>query len=486
MALPIFILFALLGAPLFSFFGGLALYYYYQTGLNPIAILSEYYKLASQPVLMTIPLFTFAGYLLAESKAPTRIVNIAKSFLGWMPGGLAIVTIFSCAFFTAFTGASGVTIIALGGLMYPILMKDNYSDKFSMGLVTCCGSLGLLFPPSLPIILYGLIGGANIDRLFVAGILPGIVLVAILSLYSSFNAVKSQTKYTKNSLGQNITKIFVSYGIAFLAGGLIMGALYGFYRGCLLIFPAMTMPTLLAILLVLGLIIIVLGYKKWPRHAALKALREAIWELPMPILILVGIYGGFITVSEAASVTAFYVLIVEVFIYKDIKIFTDVPRIIRESMLLVGGILIILGVAMGLTNYLIDQGVPDQIFNWVSLYMKSKYTFLIALNLFLLVVGCLMDIFSAIIVVVPIIFPIALRYGVDPIHLAIIFLTNLEIGYLTPPVGLNLFISSFRFKRPVFELYRISIPYLILLLVALIIITYVPWLSTGLLEILGM
>jgi tripartite ATP-independent transporter DctM subunit len=413
-------LLALLGLPLFAVFGGLSLFQYLSHGLSPVAMISEYYKLAAQPVLLTIPLFTFAGYLLAESGAPHRLVKVSKAFVGWMPGGLAVVTILSCAFFTAFTGASGVTIIALGGLLYPILMEDGYGDNFSMGLVTCCGSVGLLFAPSLPLILYGLIGGVSIDKLFVAGILPCLVIIAILSAYSAMAGNK-----------RNVSRVPFEW------------------------------------------------------RNAITSVREAIWELPLPVIILVGIYGGFITASEAAAVTAFYVLVVEVLIYRDIKPMTDIPRIIKESMMLVGGILIILGVAMGLTNFMIDQQVPDALFTWVSRFITSKYMFLVVLNFFLLIVGCLMDIFSAIIVVVPIIMPIAKNYGVDPIHLAMVFLTNLEIGYLTPPVGLNLFISSFRFKRPVIDLYRISFPFLMLLILALVIITYVPWISTGLLGALG-
>lgn len=421
MAPAIFILFALLGVPLFAIFAGVALYTYNQVGLSPIAIISEYYKLASQPILITIPLFTFAGYLLAESRAPTRLVNVARALVGWLPGGLAIVTIFSCAFFTAFTGASGVTIIALGGLLYPVLMKDKYGDKFSMGLVTSCGSLGLLFPPSLPLILYGLIGKVNIDHLFIAGIVPGTVIMAVLAAYCIFIGRKSATRPTPFCLKNAVTSV-----------------------------------------------------------------REAVWELILPALIVFGIYGGYMTVSEASAVAAFYVLVVEVFIYRDLKLFTDIPRIIKESMLLVGGILIVLGVAMGLTNMLIDQEVPFKIFAWVRQFIESKWMFLVALNVFLLIVGCMMDIFSAVIVVVPIITPVALKYGVDPLHLAIVFLTNLEIGYLTPPVGLNLFISSFRFKRNIIELYRAAIPFLLLMVAALLVITYLPWLCTGLLDLIGL
>lgn len=415
-----FIVIALLGAPLFMLFGAIALYSFHHAGIDTSAIMIEFYRMASAPTLITIPLFTFAGYLMAESGTPRRLVNVAQAFVGWLPGGLAIVTIFSCAFFTAFTGASGVTIIALGGLLYPILVKEHYDDKFSLGLVTSCGSLGLLFPPSLPLILYGLVATVSIDKLFIAGILPGIVLMVALSLYGVYFGAKKEVK-------------------------------------------------------------------KIPFHFpnVWKSLREAIWEVPLPFLILGGIYGGFITASEAAAVTALYVFIVEVFIYRDLKLFSDVPRVIRESMVLVGGILIILGVALGMTNYIVDAQVPMKIFDWVSQYITSQFMFLLLLNIFLLIVGCLMDIFSATIVVVPIITPIAYKFGVDPVHLGIIFLTNLEIGYLTPPVGLNLFISSFRFKRSIFELYRIAIPYLIILILCLIIITYVPWLSLVLLKTLG-
>ncbi|MDO8519462.1 MAG: TRAP transporter large permease [Deltaproteobacteria bacterium] len=412
-----FSLFALFGAPLFLLFGAIALYSFQHAGIDTAAIMIEFYRMASAPTLIAIPLFTFAGYMMAESGTPKRLVNVAQAFVGWLPGGLAVVTIFACAFFTAFTGASGVTIIALGGLLYPILVKEKYDDKFSMGLVTSCGSLGLLFPPSLPLILYGLVANVSIDKLFVAGILPGIVLVVALSIYGIYFGMKKEVKRVPFNF-KNI----------------------------------------------------------W------KSLKEAAWEAPLPLIILGGIYGGFITASEAAAVTAFYILIVEVFIYRDIKLFTDVPRIIRESMVLVGGILIILGVAMGMTNYLVDAQVPMKLFEWVSQYISSPFMFLVCLNIFLLIVGCLMDIFSATIVVVPLITPVAYKFGVDPVHLGIIFLTNLEIGYLTPPVGLNLFISSFRFKRPILELYRIAIPYLIILIICLLIITYVPSLSLSMIE----
>jgi tripartite ATP-independent transporter DctM subunit len=405
---------------LFLVFGYSALSAFESAGIDSSAVMIEFYRLASAPTLVTIPLFTFAGFVLAESGAPNRLVNLAKALIGWMPGGLAIVALVACAFFTAFTGASGVTIIALGGLLYPILTQEKYSEKFSLGLVTCCGSLGLLFPPSLPLILYGLIGNVSIDQLFIAGILPGLLLLSILGIYSIWQGEKSGVQRVDFSWTQ----------------------LY-------------------------------------------HAIRAALWEIPLPFLILIGIYGGFITASEAASVAAVYVLIIETLVYKDVRLWPDIPRIIRQSMTLVGGIFIILGVAMGMTSYLIDAEVPAQIFSFVRQYIHSPVVFLLVLNVFLLIVGCLMDIFSAIIVVVPLIVPIAAQYGIHPLHLGIIFLTNLEIGYLTPPVGLNLFLSSYRFNKPLFEVYRTVVPYLILLLIALFIITYVPALSLAPLEWFG-
>jgi C4-dicarboxylate transporter, DctM subunit len=350
--------------------------------------------------------------VLAESKAPVRLLRLSQALLGWIPGGVAIVCLFVCAFFTAFTGASGVTIIALGGLLYPILLQEGYSDKFSIGLITTCGSLGLLFPPSLPIILYGIIAKVDIDQLFLAGLIPGLIIMMILGGYSVFNS-KKNTK----------TKHLFSF----------------------------------------------------------KELRGAIWEaryeVPLPIFILGGIYGGYVTATEASALSAFYVLVVNCFFTRDLSLSRDLPKVIVDSLTLVGAILLILCCALGLTNYLVDEEIPMKILEAMRSLITNKYLFLLILNIFLLIVGCLMDIFSAIIVVVPLILPIAEQFGVNPLHLAIVFLTNLEIGYITPPVGINLFISSFRFNKPVLELYRASIPYLILMMIALIIITYIPWLT---------
>lgn len=402
---------AVFGVPLFIIMSLAALVAFSFSGVQVSAVAQEIYRISSAPTLVTIPLFTFAGYLMAESKSPQRLLRLTETGLGWMPGGISIVALVVCAFFTAFTGASGVTIIALGGLIYPILVKDGYSEKYSLGAVAASGSLGLLFPPSLPIILYGLVAKVDIDKLFKAGIVPGIVIMVILSFWSIYNSPKSSVK-----------RVFV-------LGDFIA------------------------------------------------ALKDAWLEAILPIAVLVGIYGGFVTVTEAAALTAFYVFVIEVFIYKDISLFKDVPKIIIDSMSLVGGILLILCCALGFTNFLVDEEIPSKIFSLMKVYLTDKYSFLLFLNIFLLVVGCLMDIFSAIIVVVPLIIPISLEFGVDPVHLAIIFLTNLEIGYLTPPVGINLFITSFRFNKPITEIYRASVPFLLLLIVALIIITYVPSLS---------
>ena len=401
---------ALFGAPIFAVMSAFALSAFYFSGIELSAVAVEVYRLASAPTILTIPLFTFAGYVLAESKAPIRLLRLSNAFLGWMPGGVAIVSLFVCAFFTAFTGASGVTIIALGGLLYPILIQEGYSERFSLGLITTCGSLGLLFPPSLPIILYGIIAKVDIDQLFLAGLFPGLLLMLILAGYSIWQARGKERKKHEFTFRE------------------IKAAVW-----------------------------------------------EARWEIPLPIFVLGGIYGGIVTATEASALSAFYVLVANCFFTKDLSLTKDIPKVIIESLTLVGAILLILCCALGLTNYLVDEEIPMKILETMRTLITNKWLFLLVLNVFLLVVGCLMDIFSAIIVVVPLIIPIAEQFGVNPLHLAIVFLTNLEIGYITPPVGINLFISSFRFNRPVVELYKISVPFLILMLMALILITYIPW-----------
>ncbi len=405
-----------LGAPLFTVFSGLTLFLLFFAHIDSSAMIIEMHRIATTPILVAIPLFTFAGYLLSESKAPRRLIGLTDAFLGWLPGGLSIIALITCSAFTALTGATGLTIIALGGILLPALLQAKYPEKFSLGLVTNSGTLGLLFPPSLPIIIYAIVSKVQITQLFLAGLLPGILMVVLLSAFSVQKAIAADVP----RINFNTSRMF-------------------------------------------------------------KALREAMWELPLPLVVLGGIYSGYFAVSEAAAITAVYVFLVEVIIYRDIK-WRELPQVMRKSMVLVGGILIILGAALGFTNYLIDAEVPMKLFNLFKAYTDSPFIFLILLNLFLLVVGCLLDIFSALIVVVPLITPVASAYGINPIHLGIIFLANLQIGALTPPVGMSLFISSLRFEKPMSKIIRASLPFIVVLLFVLAIITYIPWFSLALLK----
>lgn len=412
------LLLALIGTPLFIIISALALLSFHSVEIDPSVVIIEMTRLAETPLLVSLPLFIFAGTMLSESGTPTRILKLSRLLLGWLPGGLAVMSLTICAVFTAFTGASGVTIFAMGGMLLPALIKDGYSDRFSLGLITSSGSLGLLFPPSLPLILYGVVAETRIDHLFLAGIIPGFLMLFLLSAYAVKSGVGRGTAEKKESLD------------------------------------------------------------------AIAIVKETIWEIPLPFIIIIGIYGGFLVAGEAAAVTALYVIVVEVFIYRDIKL-TQLPKIMGRSMVLFGGILVILAASMASTNYFIDQQIPSKLFEVISTYIDSKYTFLILLNIFLLVVGAFLDIFSALVLIVPLILPIATGYDVHPIHLGIIFLTNLQIGYCTPPVGLNLFLASYRFGRPIFELYRATLPFLGLLILTLVLITYFPWLSLVLIDWLG-
>jgi C4-dicarboxylate transporter DctM subunit len=415
----IILLLAFLGAPLFTIIGAIGLYAFSSAGIDTSALIIDLYRIADTPTLIAVPLFTFAGYLLAESNAPKRLVDLAQALFGWMPAGLAIVALITCALFTAFTGASGVTIVALGGLLYPILLKEHYPEQFSLGLVTASGSIGLLFPPSLPIILYGFVANVSINKLFVAGLIPGLLLIAFLSAYSLRVSVKAKVP--------KIPFLWVNVG---------------------------------------------------------KALKAAAWELPLPFIVIGGIYGGAFTATEAAAITAFYAFVVEVFVYRDLHIFRDIPRVMKRSMMLVGAILMILGCALGLMNYLIDQQVPQKLFEIVQQHVSSRVMFLLILNGFLIIIGMMMEIFSAI-VSVPLILPIAAKFNIDPVHLGIIFLTNLELGYLMPPMGLNLFLSSLRFEKSIFHLSKAVIGFILMETVALLVITYVPDLSLWLVRFLG-
>ncbi|ACN16403.1 TRAP-type C4-dicarboxylate transport system, large permease component [Desulforapulum autotrophicum HRM2] len=414
--IAIITLLAVFGAPLFAVILAAACAGFYFTGIDLSAIAIELYRLTDTPVMSALPLFTVAGYLLGESNTSKRLVRLSSAFLGWMPGGLAVVSFVTCALFTAFTGASGVTIVAVGALLLPALTRARYSEKFSLGLVTTSGSLGLLLPPSLPLILYGIVAqqmGSNveIEDLFLAGILPALLMIVLLSLWSVW-ATRDR----------------------------------------------------------------VVPLQSFSWKEALAAIKAAAWEIPLPIFLVAGIYGGFFAVSEAAAVVALYVIIVEVFVYREIPI-ARLPGILKDAMVMVGGILLILGVSLAFTNFLVDAGVPTGLFTLIQGHIAGKFTFLILLNLILLALGAILDIFSAIVIMVPLLLPIAESYGINPVHLGIIFLANMQIGYFTPPVGMNLFIASYRFEKPVTEIYASALPFMFVMILALLIITYVPALS---------
>jgi len=410
LALAGFAALALVGTPVFALMGALALWLFHGAGIQSSAVIIELSRLASLPSLIAVPLFTFAGYLLAESKAPQRLVALAEAMFGWLPGGVAVAGLCACALFTAFTGASGVTIIALGGLIFPLLRRQGYPEPFALGLITTTGSLGLMFPPSLPIILYALVSKISIDKLFAAAAVPGLLLLLALSVYAFVVARREKVQPIPFS---------------------------------------------------------------WRNFQA--AAKAAAWEIPLPLLVIGGIYGGFFTASEAAAVMAFYVMVAEILIYRDVS-WRQLPAIARESMILVGAILIVLGCALGLTSYMIDQDIPGLLFTFLHEHVRSPWGFLALLNVFLLIVN-MVEIFSAIVIVVPIIAPIAAQYGIDPVHLGALFLLNLEIGYMTPPLGLNLFLASRRFDKPLPVLYRAVLPFWILLVGALMVVTYWPALS---------
>ena len=412
------ILMGLLGVPLFAMILAATMLGFYTADVDFSIIAAELYRLAGTPMLVALPLFAFVGYILSESNTSERLLRLTRVFFGWMPTGLAIVSLVICAVFTAFTGASGITIVALGALLMPALIKDGYDEKFSLGLVTTSGSLGLLLPPSIPLILYGIIVQQmnlgqkfTLPELFMAGLLPATLMIIMLAIWAAWSARDIELGKTPFSLAE-----------------------------------------------------------------AISAVKDAAWELPLPLFLGVGIFGGYLAISEVAAVTALYVMLVEVFIYKEINT-QGLLKVVTDSMKMVGGILLILGVSMAFTNYLVDAQIPMHLFEWIKGNVDSKLTFLILLNIFLLILGAILDIFSALIIMVPLIVPIALNYGVHPLHLGVIFLANMQIGYFTPPVGMNLFIASYRFKKPITEIYHASIPFMLILMLAVLIITYVPSLS---------
>ncbi len=403
---------AILGVPIFVIIGGITLILFSSAGISIAAIPAETYRIVASPVLPSIPLFTLTGYILAQSGASRRFFNLFKAFFSWMPAGTSIAAILGCAFITSFTGASGVTILALGGLLLPVLLKAGYEERFTTGLLTATGSIGLLFPPSLAIIFYGATAHIPINKLFLAGIAPGLLLILVMSVFTYHQSIKQKVEvgYFDYSLAKN-------------------------------------------------------------------ALFESKWEVLIPVIIFVSVFGGFMTLVEAAGVIALYTLIIEIFVYKDIRSWQAIRDIFSQSTVLVGGILVILSVAMGFTSYLVDAQVPVHAARWVETFVSNKLLFLLLLNVFLLIVGCIMDIFSAILVVVPLLIPIASAFNIHPVHLGMIFLVNLELGYLTPPVGLNLFLASYRFDKSLIEIYKNTLPFFFLLLLAVLIITYIPAIS---------
>jgi tripartite ATP-independent transporter DctM subunit len=406
---------AVLGSPVFATLGGLALLLFWAEGLPIASLALDHYRMVVNPSLPMIPLFALAGYLLAEGGAPQRLVRVFNALLGGLRGGAAIVTVLACAFFTSFSGASGVTIIALGGMLMPLLVAAGYSQRGALGLLTGAGSLGGLLPPGLPLVLYAIVAKVSIEDMFLAGILPGLLLVGLVT-----------------------------------AWGLRLA-------------PAAACAR-----------------RRIDWREARAALLAAKWELALPLVAFAALFGGVATPVEAAALTAVYAFVIEVFVYRDLSLRRDVPRVMAECGLLVGGVLLILGVALGLTNYMVDARIPEQVVDWVTGAIDSRLVFLLALNAFLLAAGCVLDIFSATVVLVPLMLPLGLAFGVDPLHLGIIFLVNMELGYLTPPVGMNLFFAAYRFGRPLPEVFRAAWPAVGVLFIGVALVTFLPWLATGL------
>jgi TRAP-type C4-dicarboxylate transport system permease large subunit len=469
--LAIVLALALLGLPLFCVLGAIGLIGLHYTGTNLAGALADVYRLAGAEAvsLSTIPLFTFAGYLMARAGTAQRLVGAAECLLGWLPGGLAVVTLWTCAFFTIFTGASGVTIVALGGLLLPELEKVRYPKRFALEVVTGSGAIGLLFPPALPLIVYGIVYGINagqaaepgaplafqIDRFFMAGIVPGLLILGILTIYCIVMGWRAKVPRAPFHLA----KLLATFGcpIAYLV---------------LWFVPRLSADLRLEIALAVAG-----GGLVWAcvvdRHLG-KALWELKWEAPIPFVILLLLARGLAVIPEVAALTALYVFVIEAFVYRDIDLRRDLFGLTRESMTLVGAIFMKIAAATILTAYFVDSSIPERLFDWLAVYVHTPRGFLLVLNVVLLLVGCLMDIFSAIVVVVPLIVPAAAKFHIDPYHLGVIFLINLEIGYLLPPAGLNLFIAAFRFNRPITQLYRAVIPFILLIALALGIVTYFP------------
>ena len=418
--LVIVMLAAVVGAPIFAILGGAAVLLFMSDGVTPATVLIETYSLSVSPTLPAIPLFTLAGFLLAEGQASARLLRVFRAWFGWIPGGTAVVCAVLCTFFTAFTGGSGVTILAVGGVLFPALLKEGYRDQFSLGLLTVSGSLGLLLPPSLPLILYAVVAQIPIEDLFIGGLLPGILLTAMIAAWG-------------------------------VREGIISGAARHRFRAA----------------------------------EAGRSLWAAKWELAMPAVVIVSMFSGIATAVEAAALTACYAFFIQTVVHRDLSVRRDLLRVFVECAVVIGGVLVILGVAVGLTNWMVGAQLPATLVEWVRAHIQSRLAFLLVLNVFLLIVGWFMEIFAAIVVVVPLIVPLGAAFDINPVHLGIIFVANLELGFLTPLVGLNIFLASYRFKRPVLEVCRATLPFMAILGIGVLVITYVPWLTTGLLGWLG-
>ena len=417
---------ALAGAPLLAVLMAAAMLGFLAAGIDLTVVAIEVYRIVDTPLLVALPLFTYAGYVLAEAKTSERLVALVRSLLGWLPCGLAVVGFIACGLFTALTGASGVTIVALGALLLPALLQAGYGERFSLGLVTTSGSLGLLLAPSLPLILYGVIAQQlnlgepfTIIDLFKAGVLPLLLMLACLVAWTLWTHRHGLTAPASKPAGAS-------------AQGDVRPALWA-----------------------------------------------ARWELPLPLVVLGGIYSGYFAISEAAAVTAVYVTVAETLLYRDLRL-RALPAIAVKAMVMVGGILLILGVALAFTSFLVDAEVPQRLFEFMQTHIESPIAFLLLLNILLLALGAMLDIFSALVIMVPLILPVAVGYGIDPVHLGIVFLANMQIGYFTPPVGMNLFIASYRFNQPVLTLYAACWPFMLVLLAALLLITYFPWFTLAL------
>jgi len=412
MGIVVILVGAVLGLPIFATLGGIALLLLWNIGQPAVEVPDNAYSLMVSEVLPSLPLYTLAGYVLVEGGASNRLLRVYAALFGWLPGGLAITTAVAFAIFT-FAG-SGVTIVSMGGLMLPMLRKAGYSERFSIGLINGSGSLGLLFPPSLPVILYAIYARTvQIETLFAGGLAPGLLMVAMVSAWGVFQGVKC-------------------------------GA----------------------------------ARQRFSAKEACAAVWAAKWELAVPVVVIAGLFGGIGTLVEAGAIAVAYAVIAECFILREFSLRRDFPRVAVECVTVVGGVLLIIGMAKGLTYYLAIQNVPEMLTNWVDLHIHSRYVFLLLLNVVLLIKGSFMDVFSAIIVMVPLIQPIAARFGIDPVQMGVIFLANLELGYLTPPIGMNLCLSAYRFRQPMTAVYRATLPFYLILLLGVLLITYVPALTT--------